>query len=101
MDIRESTQGDIETIESLYPEAFPDEDLLPVVRALLEDSAVGLSLVATTHSDVVAHVMPPYALPPEWDGAWQSQYLGDVARACAGKLSVPSEWQHRELWAPV
>lgn len=172
LDIRESTQGDIETIESLYPEAFPDEDLLPVVRALLEDSAIGLSLVATTNSNVVAHlyftscevegcdiksallaplavtpkwqrqgigtllvrdglqrlqstgvqlvcvlgdpayysrlgfesealIMPPYALPPEWDGAWQSQYLGDIAKTCAGKLSVPPQWQHRELWAPV
>lgn len=171
MDIRESTPSDSSAIESIYPEAFPDEDLLPVVRALLQDPTIGMSLVATTGSRVVAHVFftsctvdgsdmkiallaplavapglqrqgigtsivrdglqrlqhagvqlacvlgdpayyarlgfvaetliaPPYPLPAEWGSAWQSQHLGDVATSCAGKLSVPPQWRHRELWAP-
>jgi len=170
--VRESTPGDFAAIESLYPEAFPDEDLLPVVRALLRDPTIGLSLVATVGSHVAAHVFftncevdgsdiktallaplavapeyqrqgvgtaitrdglqrlhgagvqlicvlgdpayysrlgfeeealvePPYPLPAEWAGAWQSQYLGEVATGCSGKLSVPPHWQHRELWAPA
>ena len=33
LNIRESVQSDFEAIESLYPEAFPDEDLLPVAVA--------------------------------------------------------------------
>jgi putative acetyltransferase len=172
LNIRESTQYDVAAIESLYPKAFPDEDLLPVVRALLEEPEIGMSLVAIADSNVAAHVFftrcevegcdiktallaplavtpacqrqgigtslvrdglqrlqetgvqlvcvlgdpayysrlgfesealvePPYALPAEWEGAWQSQYLGDDAKACAGKLSVPPQWQHRELWAPA
>lgn len=171
LDIRESTASDISAIESIYPEAFPDEDLLPVVRALLQDPTIGMSLVATVDSRVVAHVFftnctvdgsdmkiallaplavapglqrqgigtsivrdglrrlqstgvqlvcvlgdpayygrlefkaetlvePPYRLPAEWDGAWQSQHLGDIAVSCAGTLSVPPQWRHRELWAP-
>ena len=170
--IRESVQNDAAAIESLYPEAFPDEDLLPVVRALLKDPAIGMSLVATVDSQVVAHVFfttcevdgsdiksvllgplavapglqkrgigtalvrdglqrlqresvqlvcvlgdpgyygrlgfeaetlvePPYPLPAEWAGAWQSQYLVDAATRCAGRLSVPPQWRHRELWAPA
>jgi len=171
-DIRESVPSDIAAIESLYPKAFPDEDLLPVVCALLQDPAIGMSLVATVDSQIAAHVFftnctlvdsdtgvallaplavvpelqrkgigtaivgdglqrlrnegvplvcvlgdpayygrlgfeaevlvePPYRLPAEWDGAWQSQYLGDTETSCAGILSVPPQWQQRELWAPA
>jgi putative acetyltransferase len=171
LDVRESTPGDIAAIERLYPAAFPEEDLLPVVHDLLQNPTIGMSLVATADSQVVAHVFftycavvgsdiqiallaplavapgmqrqgvgtaivrdglqrlqhsgvqlvcvlgdpayysrlgfvaetlvaPPYPLPAEWDGAWQSQYLGDAANPCSGKLSVPPQWQHRELWAP-
>jgi putative acetyltransferase len=57
MNIRESVQSDFETIESLYPEAFPDEDLLPVVRELLRTPKIVLSLVAAIDSKPVAHVI--------------------------------------------
>jgi len=40
VEIRESTPDDLVAIESLYPEAFPDEDLLPLVRELLGDLTV-------------------------------------------------------------
>jgi putative acetyltransferase len=169
--IRESRPADSAAIESLYPEAFPDEDLLPLVRSLLNDPVVTTSLVAAIDVLVVGHVLftkcgvvgtgvtasllgplavapawqkkgigsaivlaglrwlensdanlvlvlgdpayygrlgflpeadvePPYPLPPEWDGAWQSHYLGKATTPNAGKLSVPSQWLHPELWAP-
>ena len=169
--IHESIQGDATAIELLYPEAFPDEDLLSLVRDLSQDSMIAMSLVGTIDSRVVGHVVftncgvvgrnvkaallgplavapiwqrqgigsaivraglqrlqdtavhlvcvlgdpayygrlgfvqeslvePPFPLPAEWDGAWQSQYLDDTTMPCAGKLSVPSQWLQPALWAP-
>jgi len=171
LEIRESEQDDSAAIESIYPEAFPDENLLPLVRDLLGDTAVAMSLVGTIGTKVVGHVIftkcgvvgnsvdvsllgplavapawqrqgigsaivdaglrrlegagvnrvfvlgdpayygrlgflpeclvePPFPLPAEWDGAWQSQRLGESATACAGRLSVPRQWLQRALWAP-
>ena len=45
LEIRESVHTDVAAIESLYPQAFPDEDLLPLVRDLLQDKAIAVSLV--------------------------------------------------------
>ena len=169
--MRDSVPADWGAIESLYPEAFPDEDLLPLVRDLLPDTAVVMSLVGTIDAQIVGHaiftrcsiegdginaallgplvvaparhrqgigsaivqagfrqlekagvnrvfvlgdpayygrlgflpdslVEPPYPLPPEWDGAWQSQSLGEPTMPCAGKLSVPPQWLQPALWAP-
>lgn len=53
--IRQSTPEDVPAIELLYPEAFPDEDLLPLVRDLLVDAKVVTSLVATYDSKVAGH----------------------------------------------
>lgn len=171
LEIRESERGDIAAIESLYPAAFPDEDLLPLVKSLLDDTAIALSLVATIDSDIAGHVIftdcgvegssikaallaplavapshqrqgigtaivgdglqrlrdagvhlvcvlgdpayygrlgfapesaiePPYALPAEWEGAWQSRYLGRDIAPCAGRLFVPRQWRQPALWAP-
>jgi putative acetyltransferase len=148
LQIRESRPDDSVAIESLYPEAFPDEDLLPLVRDLLNDTVVATSLVGTIDARIVGHVVftrcgvvgnnvnasglrwledsdvnlvlvlgdpayygrlgflpesavePPFPLPPEWDGAWQSQYLGQPTTPCAGKLSVPPQWLQPALWAP-
>jgi len=171
LEIRESIPGDLGAIESLYPEAFPDENLLPLVRDLLEDVAVTTSLVGVIDSRIVGHaiftkcgvvgsnvdaallgplavapawhrrgfgsaivsaglqrleemdmnlvcvlgdpayygrlgfrpesqVTPPYLLPPEWDGAWQSQIVGDMAMPVSGILSVPRQWLQPALWAP-
>ena len=57
LDIRRSQQADIPAIETLYPAAFPDEDLLPLVRELLPDSENVLSLVATIESELVGHAV--------------------------------------------
>lgn len=55
--IRNSTPADLGAIEALYPEAFPDEDLLPLVRDLLGESSETLSLVAAVDSSLVGHVV--------------------------------------------
>ena len=171
LEIRESTPSDFGAIESLYPEAFPDEDLLPLVRDLLEDVAVRISLVGAIDARIVGHaiftkcgvvgsnvnaallgplavaptwhrcgfgsaivrtglqrlqemdiglvcvlgdpayyerlgfrpeslVEPPFRLPPEWDGAWQSQVVGHTTTPVSGTLSVPRQWLQPALWAP-
>ncbi len=56
-EIRESNTGDIDAIVSMYPLAFPDEDLVPVVRELLAAPEIALSLVALIDDQVVGHVI--------------------------------------------
>lgn len=56
MIFRESTTEDLQSLERIYPAAFPDEDLLPVVRSLLTGSVDVLSLVAEDNGKVVGHV---------------------------------------------
>ena len=169
LQIRDSVSADSTAIESLYPKAFPDEDLLPVVRDLLEDPAVTTSIVGVLDSQVVAHIIftacgvsrspvqvallaplgvtpewqrqgigselvraglqqmesagtqivcvlgdpayygrlgfrpdmsirPPYPLPEEYEGAWQSIRFGDDAESCSGQLLVPRQWLQEDLW---
>lgn len=171
LEIREALPADTAAIESLYPKAFPGEDLLPVVRDLSNPGVDALTLVATIDSAIVGHVIftmcevdgsgakaallaplavmpdnqrqgvgskivraglerlneegvklvcvlgdpayygrlgfsaeslvePPYPMPEEWRGAWQSQYLGSSEANCAGKLDVPAPWLDPALWAP-
>lgn len=171
LEIRESRPNDIVLIEKLYPEAFPDEDLLPVVRALLKEAPTVVSLVGIADKVLAGHVMftpcslsrrddkvallaplavaaswqrrgvggaivnaglqrlendgvalafvlgdpayygrfgfapddniaPPYPLPEEWRGAWQSLSLRSDTPPLSGKLSVPQPWRRQALWAP-
>lgn len=57
IEIRQSLPCDADAIETLYPDAFPDEELLPVVRALLGEDAIALSLVAIVDRALVGHVI--------------------------------------------
>ena len=171
IDIRESLPSDLDAIEALYPDAFPDEDLLPLVRELLRETPIVLSLVGIIARSLAGHavfttcgttastdkvallgplavapawqrqgigtaivraglqqlesagvtqvyvlgdpayygrlgfapelgVAPPYPLPAEWRGAWQSISLGRAAPPRRGKLSVPQPWLQPSLWAP-
>lgn len=57
LEVRESRATDLAAIEVLYPEAFPDEDLLPLVRDLLREEAAVLSLVGVVGGSVAGHVI--------------------------------------------
>lgn len=171
LEIRDSVPADFGAIELLYPEAFPDEDLLPLVRDLLPDTTVATSMVGVIDAGIVGHVIftkcgvtgtqvnaallgplgvtperqgqgigsalvraglqrlkdenvhlvcvlgdpafygrlgflpessiaPPYRLPAEYEGAWQSQTLCELGAAHSGELSVPTQWRQPLLWAP-
>ncbi len=56
IDIRESSADDQGALEDLYPKAFPDEDLVPLVRDLLSEKGGVLSLVAVNKGAVVGHI---------------------------------------------
>ena len=169
LEMRDSVPADLGAIESMYPQAFPDEDLLPLVRDLLQDTKVTTSIVGVIDSRIVGHVIftkcgvvgrptnaallgplavtptwqgkgigselvrtglqqmesmdvrlvcvlgdpafygrlgfapdtsirPPYRLPAEYDGAWQSQELGKKTAPYSGELSVPKQWLQPGLW---
>ncbi len=56
LQIRESRPGDATGIEQLYVDAFPDEDLLPLVRELLDFGQSVVSLVGIRENVIVGHV---------------------------------------------
>lgn len=83
-EIGESQPEDQSSIESLYPLAFPDEDLLPLVRDLLNEASDVLSLVSRAGGAVIGHcvftlcgisgspetvaLLGPLAVLPDWQG---------------------------------
>jgi len=165
---RASKPTDLPGLEALYPAAFPDEDLVALMRALTVEPDV-LSLVLDQSGEIIGHVVftpcriadsratlallgplaihphwqkqglggslvreglarlrkqgmagalvlgdpgyygrfgfvaepdiaPPYPLPDEWAGAWQSLALGDEPLS-EGQLKVPTVWDDPKLWA--
>jgi putative acetyltransferase len=54
--IKSTTPSDVDLICALYPSIFPEEDLLQLVKSLLQLDSGILSLVACTHSGMVAHI---------------------------------------------
>ena len=56
IEIRPSGPQDVDALMALYPAAFPEEDLLTVVRALLGAETGVLSLVACLDANLVGHV---------------------------------------------
>lgn len=84
LETRDSVSVDLGAIETLYPLAFPDEDLLPLVRDLLEDEEGTTSIVGVIDSQIVGHViftkcgvagtrtnaalLGPLAVTPAWQG---------------------------------
>jgi putative acetyltransferase len=171
IEIRTGVPGDLPAIEMLYPDAFPNEDLLPLVKVLLQEVPETLSLVGTIGETIVSHVVfttcgitgtsfkvallgplavasawqkqglgsaivrnglqrlenvgvthvyvlgdpayysrfgftpeanvtPPYPLPAQWRGAWQSTGLSNAEALRHGELSVPQPWLQPALWAP-
>ena len=87
LQIRESEHSDVAEIESIYPQAFPDEDLLPLVRDLLGDPEICTSLVATVGSQITGHVIyTTCAL----EGS-------DARVELLGPLAVAPSWQRRGI----
>ena len=170
IEIRESQPSDLAALEELYPAAFPEEDLLPLVRQLLDEVESVVSLVATADQTLTGHAVfttcgivgrvdrvallgplavapqwqrqgigstlvrtglqrledagtqqvyvlgdpayysrfgfetddgvdPPYPLPDEWRGAWQSLNLAINNAPIRGQLSVPQPWRQQALWS--
>ena len=82
--VRSSTSADDAFIESLYPAAFPDEDLVPLVRELVARPDV-LSLVATIEGAIVGHVAFTMC----------GIHRTDVTAALLGPLAVSPESQRQ------
>jgi putative acetyltransferase len=55
-ELRPSTPSDLTEIEHLYSEAFPDEDLFPLVRELVNGEYPVHSFVAVRQKRIVGHV---------------------------------------------
>lgn len=171
IETRKSLPSDAASIEMLYRDAFPDEDLLPLVKELQREGQGVVSLVGIADKALVGHVVfttcgvngrtdrvallgplavasawqrqgigstivraglqelenagtsqvyvlgdpayyrrfgfepqdqvaPPYPLPEEWRGAWQSLRLCNDKPPLYGTLSVPQAWRKPALWAP-
>ena len=56
LEIRESRPSDVAGIEQLYVDAFPDEDLLPLVRELQDFGQSVISLVGIREKVIVGHI---------------------------------------------
>lgn len=74
--IRPTGPADWPALQALYPAAFPDEDLLALVQALLADPTV-LSLVAVQDGAVIGHI----AFTPCGVGDTPVSLLGPLAVA--------------------
>ena len=85
--VRASTPGDRASIDALYPRSFPDEDLLPLVRDLLQDANNVTSLVAEIEGQVVGHVLFTRCATEK----------GDAIVALLAPLAVAPQWQRQGI----
>lgn len=85
--LRASQTDDRSALGKLYPSAFPDEDLLPLVGDLLDDTHPVLSLVAVADRTVVGHVV-----------LTECTVSDSPARvALLGPLAVTPQWQRQGI----
>lgn len=85
MGIREAGAADAAAIAALYPRAFPQEDLLPLVRALEKEPFGVLALVASIDDRVAGHaIFTRCRIDP---GAGSAALIGPLAvdPACQGQ----------------
>lgn len=86
-EIREGSQADSEAIDSLYPQAFPDEDLLPLVRELAQNRVTTISLAAVIDGQIVGHAIFTRC---GLDGS-------DASAALLGPVAVAPAWQRQGI----
>ncbi|WP_340161390.1 N-acetyltransferase [uncultured Hoeflea sp.] len=87
LDIRDSRADDLSAIENLYPRAFPDEDLVPLVRQLLTQEHDILSLIARTGETLAGHILFTIC-----------GMTGDDAKAALlAPLAVEPQWQRQGI----
>lgn len=83
--IRAFEPPDVPSIEALYPAAFPEEDLIPLVRDLLQDQTACMALVAILDGQLVGNVI-----------FTRCAVAGSAARvALLGPLAVQPAWQRQ------
>lgn len=82
-EIREGDSSSLPELERLYPDAFPDEELLPLVRDLLQNTPGILSLEAVAGQKVIGHVI---FTPCGVAG-------GGAMATLLGPLAVATDWQ--------
>lgn len=87
MIIRETTPEDLGQISDLYPQAFPDEPLTPLVSDLLEQGSAVLSLAAFDKNALVAHLLFTFC----------GTDTDDRSGALLGPLAVAPSHQRRGL----
>ncbi|MEO1331740.1 MAG: N-acetyltransferase, partial [Pseudomonadota bacterium] len=56
MKLRDAEPEDAPALDALYRAAFPEEDLRPLVCALLTDPAAPVAIVAVDAADLVGHI---------------------------------------------
>lgn len=88
--IRAATQADSDALEALYRDAFPDENLAPLLRALAAEPRA-LSLVATANGAVNGHVALTRCDVTD----------GDAGVGLLGPLAVASASRRRGLGAAL
>ncbi len=81
--IRPSEAADRDALARLYPAAFPDEDLWPLVDQLLELGDSVLSLVAVGGEELLGHVL--FTRCTVEDGGEPASLLGPAAVAPAAQ----------------
>ena len=85
--IRNSVSKDSSALKLLYASAFPDEELIPLVKELLADPDKAMSLSATAGEQVVGHAVFSYCLMPE----------SDRQAALLGPLAVDPGWHRKGI----
>ena len=91
LEIREGSPSDLAAIEKLYPDAFPDEDLLPLVRELLQEPPIVLSLVGIIDRSLVGHVIFTTC----------GVARGTDKVALLGPLAVARAWQRQGIGSAI
>jgi len=81
--VRAAVPADLPLIERLLSEAFPDEDLVPLVRALHADANAGTAFVAVTDGGLAGYLFMTVC----------SIDSGSDTVAMLGPLGVVPKWQ--------